>query len=140
MSGIWTAKTGLIPDIKSRCPEHGQRKLSIFRTSKNDVRITASKNWPFPGHRFLMSGIGTIFTGHIPDIILAIFRTSPKGGLWDLIRPVTIRKSGQITSIGRLGVGEFKPVDVIMSFGVPVIELVLLCFSNKEDVSFDSRK
>ena len=37
--------------------------------------------------------------------------------------PVTIRMSCQITSIGRLGVGGFKPVDVIISFGGLVIEL-----------------
>ena len=34
----------------------------------------------------------------------------------------------------------FKPLDAIVSIGVPVIEFVLLCFSNKEDISFDSRK
>lgn len=36
---------------------------------------------------------------------------------------VAIRKSEQITSFGRLGVGGLKPVDVIISISVPVIEL-----------------
>ena len=88
MSGIWTGKTGHIPDIKSWCPEYGQWKLAIFRTSKSDVRNMASKNWPYSGHQFLMCGIWTVFTDHIPDIDLAIFRTSHKGGLGILIRQI----------------------------------------------------
>ena len=56
------ALPGHIPDI-ARCPGYGQClgygqfSLSIFRTSKVDVRDMASKNWPYPGHQNLMSGI-----------------------------------------------------------------------------------
>ena len=68
------------------CPEYGQWKLAISRTSKVDVRNMASKKCPYPGHQFLMSGIRTVKTGHFPDIVfwcpgngqfsLVIFRTS----------------------------------------------------------------
>ena len=37
--------------------------------------------------------------------------------------PVTIRKFVQITAFGRLGVGGFRPVAVIIPISVPAIEL-----------------
>ena len=79
------SKTGLIPDIKSQCPEHEQRKLSIFRTSIFDVRNKDKEYCPCSGHQLLMTGLWTAFSAHVPDIDLAIFRTSGKGGLWVLI-------------------------------------------------------
>ena len=58
----------------------------IWTENVSDVRDMASFNWPYPWHRFLMSGIWPVFTGHIPDIefwcpgygqfLLAISRTS----------------------------------------------------------------
>ena len=84
MSGIWPG----------RCPEYGQFYCPYSRHRsfhKIDVRNKDSKNWPFPGHRFLMSGKWPVFTGHIPDINLAIFRTSRKGGLRDLIQKLFTR-------------------------------------------------
>ena len=37
-----TKNPGHVPDIKDQCPEYGQLKLAIFRTSKIDVRNMAS--------------------------------------------------------------------------------------------------
>ena len=42
MSGIWPGW----------CPEYGQWKLAISRTSKNDVREMASFYCPYSGHQF----------------------------------------------------------------------------------------
>ena len=44
-------------DIKNWCPTGGQFSLSMFRTSKIDVRNMASFSWPYSGHRKIMSGI-----------------------------------------------------------------------------------
>ena len=44
---------------------------SDVRNADSDVRYMASKNWPYPGHRFLMSGIwpySAHHPGHIRDI------------------------------------------------------------------------
>ena len=57
MSGIGPGKTGHVPDINFSCPEYDQCFLAMFRTSLYDVRNTASINWPYSGHRNLMSGI-----------------------------------------------------------------------------------
>ena len=69
MSGIWPVKTGHFPDIKKRCPGNGQFLLSVFRTSKIDVRDMDIFYWPYSGHQHLMSGIWKVKTGHIPDIV-----------------------------------------------------------------------
>ena len=50
------------------CPEHGQLKLAMSRTSIFDVRNKASFSWPCTGHRPLMSGIWPVSTGRVPDI------------------------------------------------------------------------
>ena len=68
MSGIWPVETVHIPDIKNRCQGYGQFFLALFRTSIFDVRDIDSFYWPYSRHQFLMSGIWTVFTGHIPDI------------------------------------------------------------------------
>ena len=57
MSGIGPGKTGHVPDINFSCPEYDQCFLALFQTSQIDVRNTASINWPYSGHRNLMSGI-----------------------------------------------------------------------------------
>ena len=69
MSGIWLVLIVRIPNIKDRCPEYGQFSLSMFWTSKIDVRIEASFDCPCSGSQKLMSGIWTIKTGHILDIV-----------------------------------------------------------------------
>ena len=67
------AGPGHIPD-NGQCPEYGQCleygqfSLSIFRASNFDVRNMASKNCPYSGHLYFMSGIWTVKTGRIPDI------------------------------------------------------------------------
>ena len=50
MSGIRPVFPGHIPDINLRCPEYGQEKLVLFRTSNIDVRNVASLSWPYSGH------------------------------------------------------------------------------------------
>ena len=51
----------------------------------------ASFHCPYPGHQILMSGIWTVKTGHIPDIVhipdIAQCLGYSQGGLWGLIRP-----------------------------------------------------
>ena len=54
--------------IKSWCLEYGQRKLSLFRTSRIDVRNRASFHCPYSGHQLLMF--------RIRRGILSLFRTS----------------------------------------------------------------
>ena len=51
MSGTWTVFSVHVPDIKERCPGHGQFSLSTFQTSKIDVRNMDSGNCPYSGHR-----------------------------------------------------------------------------------------
>ena len=58
MSGTWPGG----------CPEYGQLKLAMSRTSILHVRNMASLYWPCTGHRIFMSGIWTVYTGRVPDI------------------------------------------------------------------------
>ena len=102
---IWPVKTVHIPDIKNRCPGYGQFLLALFRTSKIDVRDIDSFYWPYSGHQFLMSGIWTVFTGHIPDIkflikLMSGIRTVMSGtwtmmsGTWTLMSGIRTVMSG----------------------------------------------
>ena len=58
MSGTWPGG----------CPEYGQLKLAMSRTSILHVRNMASLYWPCTGHRIFMSGIWTVYTGRVRDI------------------------------------------------------------------------
>ena len=91
MSGIWPVKTGHFPDIKKRCPGNGQFLLSVFRTSKIDVRDMDVFYWPYSGHQLLMSGKWPVFTGHIPDIKFLIKLMS---GIWPVMSGIRTVMSG----------------------------------------------
>ena len=106
MSGIWPVKIVPIPDIKNRCPGNGQFLLALFRTSKIDVRDIDSFYWPYSGHQFLMSGIWTVFTGHIPDIkflikLMSGIRTV-MSGTWTMMSGTWTLMSGIRTVMSRI--------------------------------------
>ena len=71
MSGIWTTMSGMRTVMSGiRTVMSGIRTVmsGIWTESFSDVRNMASFHWPYPGHRFLMSGIWPVFTVHILDI------------------------------------------------------------------------
>ena len=55
---------GHVPDINVRCPEHGQDKLAVFRTSMCDVWNVTRIFVPIPD----ITGRNPDITGCIPDI------------------------------------------------------------------------
>ena len=68
MSGIGTLMSGIGPG------------------NTGDVWNRARMNQPYSGHQKLMAGIGPVETGPVPDINLALFRTSKKGRIGYLIQ------------------------------------------------------
>ena len=130
MSGIWPVKTGHFPDIKKRCPGNGQFLLSVFRTSKIDVRDMDVFYWPYSGHQLLMSGKWPVFTGHIPDIkflikLMSGIRTVMSGtwtmmsGTWTLMSGIQRVMSGIRTKYLSLSRSSKYDVQNLASFICP---------------------